>query len=354
MCCFALFKTTEPRRRQWADISEDLAEMLEECIEQNLNIVCPSFDPVLKVLETLRPDVGSAEKRGDSHQKAETERMRTEKEEAERQRKELLRRQKEEEDRQKADLEQEHRGPFGSRPRLPEHPRRKADLEREHREQEEAENLRRWRDADQARIWVEACQGKWTHADWTGFLENLQRSEFWPMDPSAVGDVVEQRKQEWFAEKQREETRQKAEMERKRREEEEADRQRKELEQIQKEEASLAQLIQGILDRTQGKLVETNSTEVHEFCKQHRITMPRAREIAEETRKQWQKARITTNSLGMEFAWIPPGTFLMGSSNTSSNGVVYLHLLVRLRIATRLMSDCMSRMRQALPRKWIK
>jgi len=55
MCCYALFKTTEPRRRQWAEISDDLAEMLEKCIEQSLELRLSSFEPVLKVLETLEP-----------------------------------------------------------------------------------------------------------------------------------------------------------------------------------------------------------------------------------------------------------------------------------------------------------
>jgi hypothetical protein len=55
MCCYALFKTTEPRRRQWAEISEDLAEMLEQCIEQSLERRLPSFEPVLKMLEALAP-----------------------------------------------------------------------------------------------------------------------------------------------------------------------------------------------------------------------------------------------------------------------------------------------------------
>lgn len=52
----------------------------------------------------------------------------------------------------------------------------------------------------------------------------------------------------------------------------------------------------------------------------------RAKQIASQVQEEWQQAHqpkpqrspgeIVTNSLGMKFAWIPPGTFLMGSPPT--------------------------------------
>jgi hypothetical protein len=52
-CCYALFRTTEPRRRQWAAIPEELAELLERCIEQELADRHASFTTVLQGLEAL-------------------------------------------------------------------------------------------------------------------------------------------------------------------------------------------------------------------------------------------------------------------------------------------------------------
>jgi hypothetical protein len=61
----------------------------------------------------------------------------------------------------------------------------------------EAENLRRWRESGQARSWVQARQGRWGHADWLALLDDLRRSPFWPMDPEAVGLVLEEEKRQW-------------------------------------------------------------------------------------------------------------------------------------------------------------
>ena len=38
MCCYALFKTTEPKDASWPTIPDNLAEMLEKCIEQRTGI----------------------------------------------------------------------------------------------------------------------------------------------------------------------------------------------------------------------------------------------------------------------------------------------------------------------------
>jgi serine/threonine protein kinase len=45
MCCYALFKTTEPKNRHWATISKELAGMLEQCTEQELEHPASSFRP---------------------------------------------------------------------------------------------------------------------------------------------------------------------------------------------------------------------------------------------------------------------------------------------------------------------
>ena len=95
MCCYALFKTTEPKRRQWSEIPEELAEVLERCTEQELKHRLPSFEPVLKVLESLNPMQAQREREEEIRLQAELDRKRREREEAERQRQELERLQKE-------------------------------------------------------------------------------------------------------------------------------------------------------------------------------------------------------------------------------------------------------------------
>ncbi|MBX9677300.1 MAG: protein kinase [Gemmataceae bacterium] len=50
LCFFALFKTTEPKRRQLASIPENLAILLESCTETELERRTPNFDAVLRCL----------------------------------------------------------------------------------------------------------------------------------------------------------------------------------------------------------------------------------------------------------------------------------------------------------------
>jgi hypothetical protein len=66
-------------------------------------------------------------------------------------------------------------------------------------------NLRRWRDSGRARQWVEAHHGSWGHADWLTFLEDLKTSEFWPLAPEAVGEVLEGLKAEYHRPRRKEE-----------------------------------------------------------------------------------------------------------------------------------------------------
>jgi hypothetical protein len=55
-------------------------------------------------------------------------------------------------------------------------------------------NLRRWEESGEAYRWVEAHRGEWTHTDWLRLVASLERSAFWPVDPQVVGAVLEQAK----------------------------------------------------------------------------------------------------------------------------------------------------------------
>jgi parallel beta-helix repeat protein len=52
-CCYALFGTTEPKRRQWASIPDALADLLEKATEQDLSHRHPGFEPVLAALDQV-------------------------------------------------------------------------------------------------------------------------------------------------------------------------------------------------------------------------------------------------------------------------------------------------------------
>lgn len=58
-----------------------------------------------------------------------------------------------------------------------------------------AENLRRWQESGAPRRWVDARQGRWDHIDWLALLDDLGRSPYWPLDPDAVGQALEQARQ---------------------------------------------------------------------------------------------------------------------------------------------------------------
>ena len=64
--------------------------------------------------------------------------------------------------------------------------------------EKEADNLRRWRESGQPRQWVKAHQGSWNHDDWLALLDELKHSSYWPMQPDAVGLVLEETKCEWL------------------------------------------------------------------------------------------------------------------------------------------------------------
>lgn len=77
-------------------------------------------------------------------------------------------------------------------------PSQKEELGRPASANTEADNLRRWRESGQARLWVERHQGYWNHNDWLALLEELKRSPFWPMNSDSVGLVLEESKREWL------------------------------------------------------------------------------------------------------------------------------------------------------------
>jgi hypothetical protein len=62
---------------------------------------------------------------------------------------------------------------------------------------EQWQNLRRWERSGQPRQWVAARQGRWGDAEWRALLYELAGSAFWPLDPDAVGDVLEELAREW-------------------------------------------------------------------------------------------------------------------------------------------------------------
>lgn len=52
-------------------------------------------------------------------------------------------------------------------------------------------NLERWKTSGYSQRWVEARDYRWNHEDWLNLLRDLERSDFWPLDPNEVGAVLE-------------------------------------------------------------------------------------------------------------------------------------------------------------------
>ena len=55
-------------------------------------------------------------------------------------------------------------------------------------------NLVRWERCGSPQQWVNDHHGQWNHSDWDALLEDLKRSDFWPMEPAEIGRVLEDRK----------------------------------------------------------------------------------------------------------------------------------------------------------------
>jgi hypothetical protein len=58
-------------------------------------------------------------------------------------------------------------------------------------------NLHRWQESGMARRWVEAHLGMWDHDDWLALLASLHASAYWPVDAEALGQVLEETRAEW-------------------------------------------------------------------------------------------------------------------------------------------------------------
>jgi formylglycine-generating enzyme required for sulfatase activity/tRNA A-37 threonylcarbamoyl transferase component Bud32 len=98
-CCYALFQTTEPKRRHWDKISAELADLLDRCTDQDVRHRVQSFDEVLEVLAGLEAKWAAADQaQREEERRQEESRKRLAEEEAERQRQELLRLRQEGED----------------------------------------------------------------------------------------------------------------------------------------------------------------------------------------------------------------------------------------------------------------
>src|SRR5262249_43660291 len=60
-----------------------------------------------------------------------------------------------------------------------------------------AANLRRWQESGAPKAWCAAHQGRWSHAEWLKLLSGLWWSEYWPMDPAAVRGILEELAKPW-------------------------------------------------------------------------------------------------------------------------------------------------------------
>ncbi len=298
----------------WRDVPHELADLLEQCTEEDHTKRPQSFQDVLTVLESLSPEKQEARRR---QQEAEAER--------ERQRQEQLRQ---------------------------EQLRREAE-ERQKLESQKQQNFQRWQTSNQAMAWVTQHQGQWTHQDWVGLWDSLKRSQFWPIDEAAVGQELERVKTEFLHKQQAErlaqrEKQRQADEERERQAEQERQRQLAEQQKRREEgERQLPGLIRQILDRTNNNPSNEDNQNVARFIKDHDISSQTAKQILSDVREQWKRDNppkpttpqlqsfplstseaqdyqkrwaeyydvpvFTENSLGMKFAFIPPGIFQMGS-----------------------------------------
>jgi predicted Zn finger-like uncharacterized protein len=61
LCCYCLFKTTEPKRRHWETVSDSVNWVIERCIEEELADRLPDFDTVLNLLAPYGSRLGIRE-----------------------------------------------------------------------------------------------------------------------------------------------------------------------------------------------------------------------------------------------------------------------------------------------------
>ena len=55
----------------------------------------------------------------------------------------------------------------------------------------EAANLARWRASGKPKQWVAQHKAQWNHEEWLRLLEDLKRSEYWPMKVEEIGLALE-------------------------------------------------------------------------------------------------------------------------------------------------------------------
>ncbi len=103
LCCYTLFRDTEPQSQDWKQIPPALHEMLEGCIAKKLSRRRKTFQPVLDVLKAL--DRGEAERRRRAEEKARRDAERRRQEEERRQTEERQAREREETERQREEQE---------------------------------------------------------------------------------------------------------------------------------------------------------------------------------------------------------------------------------------------------------
>jgi hypothetical protein len=61
----------------------------------------------------------------------------------------------------------------------------------------ERANLLRWQESGHGRRWVDAHQGQWLDDEWFRLLQGLQGSVFWPLEADAVSRALQGYRIEW-------------------------------------------------------------------------------------------------------------------------------------------------------------
>lgn len=221
LCCYALFKTTEPKSRHWKSIPAPLADLLEQCTEQDLPHRLKDFDAVRKVLKALDPAEAEesqrlkltkqmsdnlASWRASTHPQewvashkgvwnhaawlnlldglrksvywpmSETEVGRVLEDVSRRYRAE-----------QKEVARQERERGEAVRQRI-----QREESERLKLSKQMSDNLASWRASEHPQKWVAHFKGVWTHADWENLLASLRKSDTWPMNEAEVAAVLEE------------------------------------------------------------------------------------------------------------------------------------------------------------------
>jgi formylglycine-generating enzyme required for sulfatase activity len=234
-CCYALFQTTEPKKRHWDKVSAELADLLDRCTDQDVRHRIQNFDGVLQALAALEAKRAVAEQaQREEERRQEEARKRLAEEEAERQRQEL-------------------------------------------------QHLQQQGEAKLESFVFQVFQRTGGHpaAEDTAAANRISKEHRLPSERAQA--TVNKARARWQAECERQ--RQEAEQRR------QAEEQRRAAEE----------------ERARQRHEEQRRLEEQKRERQRRETEQRRQE-----HRQPQPGDFT-NTLGMKFVWIPPGTFLMGS-----------------------------------------